>query len=55
MITLFGKRINPKTGKPCGGVRKLLSDYAGCLEKRVGDILPLWEGDFIITEVRYSR
>ena len=55
MVTLFGRRINPKTGKATGGVRALLSDYAECVEKRIGDILPLWEGDFVITEIKFSR
>ena len=55
MITLFGRRINPTTGKPTGAVRSLLSDYAECVEKRRGDIIALWEGDFVITEIKISR
>ena len=55
MVTLFGRRINPATGKPTGAVRSLLSDYVECVEKRIGDILPLWEGDFVITEIKISR
>lgn len=53
MITIFGKRINPATGKAMGATRKLLTSYYG--EKRRGDIIALWEGDFIITDVRYVR
>ena len=55
MVTIFGRRINPQTGKATGAVRSLLSDYAECVEKRRGDIIALWEGDFIITEIRFAK